>query len=498
MVISFTYYLAERCHKSRLDMDFFNAADIQLLHQFGEKEWAKTGKMEAVEAALGTGVWAKTKHWAEQVAGENFEVEYRAAVVRRAGTVKAVGSAKQTMLRRFRAYSWARLFRPGDKAYQVFFTVGVDGGRQELVWKLDCKRDGSNALDERQVSRFEAYQIAEALATAWRAVPLKDVAKWSWEKLVATTQQFMTDNAAVYDEAIRQTWAGHEPGRDKLARLCWNDFGWQRPSGLGGKSGSGETHEASEGWGAEEWLFDFERQLDGYHYSYLTPIRNALAKHAGATYNIRLYTRDAVTRTYYYVGRLLNAQVLNDEEIAVATAHYQAQKWLREMEGDVQAVTGNPNFRLGEDGWGPFNIRFRPGDVERPSSADGLVVIDDISEWTSSQHYVLFEDVRADIRLAKEKKGGRKHDDGLDMSGDNDDAPRHRPRRRLLRAGAVELPGLHDLVQDRLMEYLLALYPRHRIKREVSIKEHGTRIDVVRQRPDKSRIFYEVKVRWSS
>jgi hypothetical protein len=132
--------------------------------------------------------------------------------------------------------------------------------------------------------------------------------------------------------------------------------------------------------------------------------------------------------------------------------------------------------------------------VERPSSADGLVVIDDICEWTSSQHYVLFEDVRADVRLAKENKGGRKHDDDLDMSGDNDDAPKHRPRRRLLRAGAVELPGLHDLVQDRLMEYLLALHPRHRIKREVSIKEHGTRIDVVRQRPDKSRIFYEVKV----
>lgn len=470
-------------------MDFFSEDDIRLLHEYQEQEYVDNRRHQIAQQELATGVWAKTKYWAESVAGEVFEVDYRTSVVRRAGKRKGP-AGKEKMVRRFRPFSWARLYEPGDEAYKVFFTVGVDGEKQELVWKLDCKHDGSDALDTRQVARFKAYQNAKAPATTWQRVALKELANYSWEKLVAETQRFLAEHATVYKEAIQQTWGGHEPGRDKLARVCWNDYGWQRPSGLGGKSGSGETHEASEGWGAEEWLFDFERQLDGYHYAYLTPIRNALAKHAGATYNIRLYTRDAVSRTYYYVGRLLNAEVLTQEQIADVTDRYQAQKWLSGMEGEVQAVTGDPTFRLGEDGNGPFNIRFRPEQVERPSNSDGMEIIEDITEWTDSQHYVLLEDVRGNLPLVKPKK----RDDELDMSGSNDDTPMHRPRQRLLRAGAVELPGLHDLVQDRLMAYLQTRYPKHRIKREVAIKEHGTRIDVVQQRPDKSRIFYEIKV----
>jgi hypothetical protein len=473
-------------------MDFFSEDDIRLLHEYREQEYVANRRHQAAQQQLAVGVWAKTKHWAEVVAQEGFEVDYRTSVVRRAGKRKGPGG-KETMIRKFRPFSWARLYKPGDEAYKVFFTVGVDGDTQELVWKLDCKHDGSDALDTRQVARFKAYQETEAPATAWQRVPLAKLATYSWEKLAAETTQFLAVNTAAYEKAIQRTWAGHEPGRNKLARVCWNNNGWQRPSGLDGKSGSGETHEASEGWGAEEWLFDFARQLDGYHYAYLTPIRNALTKHAGATYNIRLYTRDAVSRTYYYVGRLLDAEVLTEEQVAEVTARYQAKKWLSEMEEEVQAVTGDPTFRIGKGTAGPFNIRFRPEAVQRPSSSDGLEAIDDISEWTDSQHYVLFEDVREDIPKVKVKLRKQDEDD-LDMSGDNDATPLHRPRQRLLRAGAVELPGLHDMVQDRLLDYLRARYPKHRIKREVAIRAHGTRIDVVQQRPDKSRVFYEVKV----
>jgi hypothetical protein len=470
-------------------MDFFSKDDIRLLHEYQEQEYVDNRRHQTAQQELAAGVWAKTKYWAELVAGEVFEVDYRTSVVRRAGKKKEPGG-KEKMIRRFRPFSWAQLYEPGDEAYKVFFTVGVDGEKQELVWKLDCKHDGSDSLDIRQIARFRAYQNAKAPATSWQRVTLDELADWSWEKLAAETQKFLTKHSAAYKEAIWQTWGGHEPGRDKLARVCWNDYGWQRPSGLGGKSGSGEMHEASEGWGAEEWLFDFARQLDGYHYAYLTPIRNALAKHAGAIYNIRLYARDAVSGTYYYVGRLLNAEVLTQEQITATTARYQAQKWLSEMEGEVQAVTGNPTFRLGEDGNGPFNIRFRPEEVERPGNSDGVEIIEDISEWTDSQRYVLFEDVRGSIPPLPKKRD----DDELDMRDSNEDNPIHRPRQRLLRAGAVELPDLHNLVQDRLMAHLKAHYPKHLIKREVTIKEHGTRIDAVRQRPDKSRVFYEIKV----
>jgi hypothetical protein len=482
-------------------MDFFTEDDILLLHENSEQEYRDTHKARTAQQELAAGAWAKTKHWAELAAGDEFEVSYRTSVVRRAGKKKAVGG-KPAMLRRFRAYTWARLFRPGDEAYKVFFTVGVDGGKQQLVWKLDCMREGAKALDRRQLDRFYAYQDKFASATKWKSVPIAEVLKWNWKKLVAETKRFMTENEDVYQEAIRQTWAGHEPGQDKLARLCWNDYGWQRPSGPAGKSRIRGVHEAG-GWGAEEWLFDFARLLDGYRYAYLTPIRGGAEKHAGAVYNIRLYSHNGLTGEYFHVGRLRNAEFLSETQIDEATTRFHERKWLRDM-GSELLDAGIEN-EMATDAVGPFNIRFRPGDVERPNTSDGMELIEDISEWTDGHHYVLLEDVRAEEGWDKKGGGGGQGDDDEDDEDATDDddeldlkadaVDKYKGlRKRRIRPAVIELPSLHDQVQDNLMHYLKKRYPKQLVGSEVSIKRHGTRIDVVRQRPDKSYVFYEVKV----
>lgn len=84
-------------------------------------------------------------------------------------------------------------------------------------------------------------------------------------------------------------------------------------------------------------------------------------------------------------------------------------------------------------------------------------------------------------------------DDELDLKPDATDKYKGLRKRRI-RPAVIELPSLHDQVQDSLMHYLKKRYPKQLIGSEVSIKRHGTRIDVVRQRPDKSYVFYEVKV----
>jgi len=482
-------------------MDFFTEDDILLLHENCEQEYRDTHKGRAAQQELAAGAWAKTKYWAELAAGDEFEVSYRTSVVRRAGKKKAV-AGRQAMLRRFRAYTWARLFRPGDEAYKVFFTVGVDGRKQELVWKLDCMREGSKALDRRQLDRFYAYQDELAQATRWKYVPIAEVREWTWQKLVAETQQFMTENEDVYQEAIRQTWAGHEPGKDKLARLCWNDYGWQRPSGPSGKSRIRGTHEAG-GWGAEEWLFDFARLLDGYRYAYLTPVRGGAEKHGGAFYNIRLYSHNGLTGEYFHVGQLRNAEVLTEAQIDEATTRFHEQKWLSDMGSELLDI--GVEDEMAADAMGPFNIRFRPGDVKRPNTSDGMELIEDISEWTDSHHYVLLEDVRAEEGWDENDDGGGQgeddeddedntdDDDQLDLKSDAVDKYKGLRKRRI-RPAVIELPSLHDQVQDSLMHYLKKRYPKQLIGSEVSIKRHGTRIDVVRQRADKSYVFYEVKV----
>ena len=35
---------------------------------------------------------------------------------------------------------------------------------------------------------------------------------------------------------------------EKISRICWNDFGWTRPSGTNGKSPSSTTYENEKGF----------------------------------------------------------------------------------------------------------------------------------------------------------------------------------------------------------------------------------------------------------
>ena len=58
---------------------------------------------------------------------------------------------------------------------------------------------------------------------------------------------------------------------EKIARICWNTNYWQKPSGKDGKSK--DTYELINGYGHEEWLFDKEKIIDGYHYSFLQGIK---------------------------------------------------------------------------------------------------------------------------------------------------------------------------------------------------------------------------------
>jgi hypothetical protein len=469
-------------------MDFFTEDDIRLLYDYREAPYRDTKRDQGVKRQLATGVWTKTRYWAEQAAGNGFMAEGRVDVLRRAGTA-TTRDGERKMVRKFRPYSWMRLQRSADAAYQVFFTVGVDAERQEVVWKLDCKREGSDRLDRRQVARFEAYLAKYAPGAAWQSIQLSQLGQWSWERLKNVTQQFILDNTTVYEQAIQHTWAGHKPERDKLARVCWNSNGWQQPSGPDGKSSLSMAHEASEGWGAEEWLFNFDRLVDGYCYAYLRPL-SGVDKHIGQRYNISLYTLDAAAevKSYYYVGRLRDAEVLSLAQQTDAMDHYQNCGWLSAMEKEVRAATGRGDFHMDQN-TGAFNVRFRPEQVERPS--DGLELILDISEWTDSHHYVLLEDTRS----LKKEKPLKEEEDDLDMSErSGPDLIRSGGSQRRIKPALVELPGMHQKVQTALTQDLRKKYPGHYIKHEVPIRHQNTFIDVVREQPDGQRIFYEVKV----
>jgi hypothetical protein len=58
----------------------------------------------------------------------------------------------------------------------------------------------------------------------------------------------------------------------RFSKICWNYNGWHKPSGLDGKSRDAEAYERKYKFGHEEWLFDFDKLINGYHYEALHSI----------------------------------------------------------------------------------------------------------------------------------------------------------------------------------------------------------------------------------
>ncbi len=149
----------------------------------------------------------------------------------------------------------------------------------------------------------------------------------------------------------------------KVARLTWNELGWERPSGVKGKSTLKETYEGQFGYGHEEWLFDITKVIDGYHYAFLEPIRAGQAGHANKSYPIWLYAINGSTKKRYWIGEIKNTIVIDEAEAAFAKQKYQELGWLKEMEKQITASGANKEGFSQYTGLNLFNIKFKPQDL---------------------------------------------------------------------------------------------------------------------------------------
>ena len=61
-----------------------------------------------------------------------------------------------------------------------------------------------------------------------------------------------------------------DPLPTNLCRVCWNENGWRYPSGSTSSDGG---YAGKNGFGHEEWLFNFSWIADdGFHYGFLQPV----------------------------------------------------------------------------------------------------------------------------------------------------------------------------------------------------------------------------------
>lgn len=124
----------------------------------------------------------------------------------------------------------------------------------------------------------------------------------------------------------------------KITRLTYNDNGWISPSGWKRKSKTPGLHEADFGYGHEEWLFDFSKTINGYKYGFIEGFRTKKNKHGGKTYDLQLFTMDAIEKEKYWVAEINNCYVLTEKEQIEIQNKIFERGWIKEKEKQLKAL----------------------------------------------------------------------------------------------------------------------------------------------------------------
>jgi hypothetical protein len=94
-----------------------------------------------------------------------------------------------------------------------------------------------------------------------------------------------------------------EGAMNKICRICWNTHDWRQPTGEAAKlekGGTTRTYVQTQGYGLEEWLFNFSwLHRDGNKYGYLQPIAKYRSKYEGTTFNILVYVPQKIASSWH-------------------------------------------------------------------------------------------------------------------------------------------------------------------------------------------------------
>lgn len=148
---------------------------------------------------------------------------------------------------------------------------------------------------------------------------------------------------------------------EKIARICWNILGWKRPSGKSGKSKDTTSFEVNPGFGHEEWMFDFEKIVDGFKYSFLQPINTELNTYENKEFSIYLYTIKNSVRNC--IARIERVICLKESDANMVYKHYQENGWLDEMKADLDDIGISADFLDVKNPLHVFNIKYKKSDI---------------------------------------------------------------------------------------------------------------------------------------
>jgi hypothetical protein len=153
-----------------------------------------------------------------------------------------------------------------------------------------------------------------------------------------------------------------------LTRLCWNQDGWSRPSGVaqlaeGDAKGSKPTFVSEHGFGHEEWLFQPEHIIGGWRYGFLQPSLNAKKSLYGMELDAILYTIDPNGHRHY-LGRIDGLVVLNEADAKKVLSEFKKLRWLDSMQADLADLGLSPMLlRPTVPAREIVNVKYKPSQV---------------------------------------------------------------------------------------------------------------------------------------
>lgn len=166
----------------------------------------------------------------------------------------------------------------------------------------------------------------------------------------------------IYELIIKQE--EQKSVENKIARICWNIYRWQKPSGKDGKSRDKNSWEYKNGYGHEEWLLDTEKIINSFHYGFLQPIGNNWTKYENKAFNISLYSINSNTKERWLIGEIKNAIIISPDESEKIYSEYKKRGWIKEMTQQIKSVQANvERFKKSDPDWF-FNLKFKIEDLE--------------------------------------------------------------------------------------------------------------------------------------
>jgi len=264
----------------------------------------------------------------------------------------------------------------------------------------------------------------------------------------------------------------------KISRICWNDKYWRAPSGREGKSVNSSSYEYQHGFGHEEWLFDTEKLIDGYHYAYLQSV--AGTDRTGDAIDINLYTikNEKKKNTRYWLGEILDVELVSPKESRRILKQYKEKGWYDEMQSQLNEVDVDGDILGSIDKGDFFTIKFKPQNLRLCEP----YIFDHHDEAVKSNYYNLINFVQLPLQTPRAAT--------FDFKAGH----RSKPERGERSGGGyrTEISYIHNAIQDALYTALCQQVGEDRVSTEQNTG-YGTRIDLVVQENENTYSFYEIK-----